>query len=905
MGGRGRGPGVESIRHNIDGARHDRDRARSEPTLGVVLLAPTRLSETFIAHEIQALMRRRLPIRVYALRPDGKVGEGIVTPPAGIAARALALGAAHIELFIRKPRRYVRLLWRKVVRRTWVRVVTAKRLGKPVSLSHVREFLLAGWLATKARQARLMHLHAHYASEPATVATLVHELMGTPVSFTAHAKDVYTASRHRLRKKIQSASFVTTCSSSVRDYLIQAAPERADVIHLVHHGISPEVLAALDLDPDLTNGRNQGETFSTAGRHSDRAPPRILSAGRLVEKKGFEDLVRALALLRERGVVFQAEIVGDGRLLPALKTLAQTHGLDGIVHFPGALEHAVLARRYPGAACFVMPSRQLQNGNQDGIPNVLLEAMAAGVPVVATRVGGIPEVVTDGVTGTLVGEGRISELATAISAVLAAPVEAAERASQARCAVRARFDLERSADRLVELWRNAGALPNTRPRELRVGYVLKRYPRLSETFILNEILEQERQGALVHIISLKKPDEGRFHSNLARVRAGVTYLPGYILPSLGLIARSNWKWLRRRPRAYLGALGIALQGGDRHRLTAFWKSCVLADVAVERHCDVLHAHFATGATFSAMLASRLSGIPFGFTAHARDLFGEHIQRSALRRKVDLASYVVVVSRASQRSLQAMVGDELARKAICIHNGVEPRLLTRHVAPHGGRGTPMILGVGRLVEKKGFAHLLTAASTLQRRGFAFRLAIVGDGPLRRELEELAANLGLEVRFLGALTHDKVMRAMAGAYAVVLPAVIAADGDRDVLPTVLLEAQALEKPVVATHLTGIPEIVEDGVTGILVQESELTDLPTALTGALERLLRDRELAAGLGIAGRKRMTARFAMSNSVAALAECMRAAAEGDGVATLPMSLPEETTHAETPHAIPLVEVEAR
>jgi len=232
-----------------------------------------------------------------------------------------------------------------------------------------------------------------------------------------------------------------------------------------------------------------------------------------------------------------------------------------------------------------------------------------------------------------------------------------------------------------------------------------------------------------------------------------------------------------------------------------------------------------------------------------------------------ASYVVVVSRATQQHLRELVGEELAAKAVCIYNGVDRRLLSQRQGQHS-RGAPLLLGVGRLVEKKGFAHLLAAADLLRARGLEFRLAIAGDGPLRRALEQQAADLSLPVRFLGPLPHDQVKRAMAGAYAVVLPAIVAADGDRDVLPTVLLEAQALAKPVVATRLTGIPEIVDDGATGLLVPEDS-AELPAALAGALQQLLRDPEFSHRLGTAGRERMAARFALASSVTALAACMR------------------------------------
>jgi glycosyltransferase involved in cell wall biosynthesis len=734
--------------------------------------------------------------------------------------------------------------------------------------SHVNEFLLAGWLAAEARSARVTHLHAHYASSPATVALLVHELTGLSMSFTAHAKDAYVSSRRRLEKKLAAARFVVTCSGAVRDYLLELAPARADDIQVIHHGVSPAVLSA-------SAGALAAESGTDLGRRQDDGNgdlPLVLAAGRLVEKKGFDDLLRALARLRADGVPFRAEIVGEGRLREPLRELARVLGLDEALSLPGALPHAVLARRYREAACFVMPSRVIDGGNRDGIPNVLLEAMAARVPAVATEVGGIPEVVVDAETGLLAPEGDVAGLASRIAEVLARPAEAAERATRAREAVLARFDLLRNADRLIDAFRQAGALPvERRSRPLRVGYILKRYPRLSETFVLEEIIEQERQGTEIHVVSLKKPDEGRFHADLARVRAGVTYLPGYILPSLKRIASANARWFGRDPGRYLATLGLALRGGDRRPFRAFLKASLVAELVDRKRIDLLHAHFATGATFMAMLVSRLTGVPFGFTAHARDIFGQHIDQQALRRKVERSSYLVVVSDATRDVLRTVVGEDLARRVRRIYNGVHPELL-RRPAPAMNGGVPLLLGVGRLVEKKGFVHLLAAAALLKARGIRFRLAIAGAGPLRRDLERCADDLGVEARFLGALTHSEVVRAMRGARAVVLPAVVAADGDRDVLPTVLLEAQAMGRPVVSTRLTGIPEIVNDGDTGFLVPVGGEKELADELATALEKLVVDRPLAARLGANGRRRIAEHFNIARNVAALSACMRAAA---------------------------------
>jgi glycosyltransferase involved in cell wall biosynthesis len=597
--------------------------------------------------------------------------------------------------------------------------------------------------------------------------------------------------------------------------------------------------------------------------------PLVLAAGRLVEKKGFDDLIRALARLRAEGISVRAEIAGGGRLRSALGDLAARLGLDGALTFAGPLPHAVLARRYREASCFVMPSRVLDGGNRDGIPNVLLEAMAAGAPVVATAVGGIPEIIADRVNGLLAPEGDIDELAARIAEVLADPVAAAERAERARATVADRFDLERNVGALIDVFRRAGAVPP--PQALRIGYVLKRYPRLSETFVLHEILEQERQGTAIHIVSLKKPDEGRFHADLARVRADVTYLPGYILPSLSIILAANLRWLRRHPGRYLATLGLALRGGDRHPFPAFLKANVLADLVDARGIGLLHAHFATGGTFMAMLASRLTGVPYGFTAHARDLFGVHINLPALRRKVEGAGYVIAVSEETRNFLCEIAGPHRAEHVRLIHNGISSALIRRPAPPLKG-GVPLILAVGRLVEKKGFAHLLGAAARLREGGAAFRLAIAGGGPLRGALERRADELEVETRFLGPLPHEQVIRAMRGARVVVLPAVVAGDGDRDVLPTVLLEAQALARPVISTRLTGIPEIVADGETGFLIDVAPATEFEEALAAAIAPLLADRRLAASLGAAGRRRMIERFDLARSVEELRRCMQEAA---------------------------------
>ncbi len=387
---------------------------------------------------------------------------------------------------------------------------------------------------------------------------------------------------------------------------------------------------------------------------------------------------------------------------------------------------------------------------------------------------------------------------------------------------------------------------------LRVAYLVKMYPRFSETFIVNEILAHEAAGVEVQIVSLRAPVDGRYHEDHARVRAGVTYVPGVELKAAQLwqlfhatAARfpTAWRILSEEP-----ALDIA------DMCQAMW----LAPVLVDRGVDVVHAHFGSVATTVARLVHRLTGIPYLFTAHAKDIYHESVDAKELRAKLAAADAIVTVSDFNLDHLHMAFGRD-AHRVVRIYNG-----LPLHRFPY----TPpadrprRIVAVGRLVEKKGFSVLVDACRILCERSEPFTCDIIGSGQeeaaLRRQID--TAQLGDRVRLVGPRPQGEVIAAMQQAAAFVAPCIVGKDGNRDGLPTVLIEAMALGTPCVSTDVTGIPELVEDGVTGLLVGQNDAA----ALAGALQRLLDDAGLRARLAGAARARIERDFDVAQNGAQL-----------------------------------------
>jgi glycosyltransferase involved in cell wall biosynthesis len=408
-----------------------------------------------------------------------------------------------------------------------------------------------------------------------------------------------------------------------------------------------------------------------------------------------------------------------------------------------------------------------------------------------------------------------------------------------------------------------GALeqPGPAPAGPRVGYVLKMFPRFSETFILNEVLELERQGMDLRIFSLKRPDDGVVHADVARVRAPVTYVPESLLRAAPTYASAHREVFRRNRPRYLRCLSIALWRALKKRrlgaLKRFLQAGFLAPLLRREGIRHVHAHFATSATAVALHLHDLTGVSYSFTAHAKDIYRHTVESDSLERKLRASRFAVTVSDYNRRYLADLEGSD---RVVRIYNGLE---IDRYAPNGAGRQRPpLVLAVGRLVEKKGFADLIRACSLLRESGPAFRCLIVGKGELEGELRRLIAELDLEdrVELAGPIPRERLLSVYRRASVVVAPCVIGSDGNRDGLPTVVAEAMALGVPVVATDVTGIPELVEDGRTGLLVPQRQ----PEALAAAIGRVLADPAWAGTLARAGRARVEHDFDLRVNVARL-----------------------------------------
>ncbi len=399
-------------------------------TVGYLTKRFPRLSETFILDEILGLEQAGVPLRLFAVAHPG---EGLTQPDVALVrsgvtyvrshgrwartrgtARTLV---AHAVLLARNPRRY----------RSALRAAVAER----ARTGTIRPFLDAGRLAVALHRAGAAHLHAAFAHGPASTARLVHLLTGMPYSFSAHAKDLYLSDPAELATKARDAAFVLTCSAAAKAGLVERV-SGGDRVLLAYHGVD--------------TGR-----FRPADRRGDGVHT-VLAVGRLVPKKGYPVLLAALRQLADRGHEVTCRIVGDGPERPALEEQVRALELDGRVTLLGSRTHQQIADEYRRADAFVQASVVLADGDRDGVPNALLEAMASGLPVVASAVSGIPEAVEDGRSGLLVAPGDPRALADAIARVLETPGLAASLGGGARTRVVAQFDRSVCAARLAPLF---------------------------------------------------------------------------------------------------------------------------------------------------------------------------------------------------------------------------------------------------------------------------------------------------------------------------------------------------------------------------------------------------------------------------------------------------------------------
>lgn len=358
---------------------------------------------------------------------------------------------------------------------------------------------------------------------------------------------------------------------------------------------------------------------------------------------------------------------------------------------------------------------------------------------------------------------------------------------------------------------------------MRVGYVLKRYPRYSETFIVNEILAHEAAGLEVEIFALRHPNDTHFQDSISRVRAPVTYLAA---PELK--ASKLWSALRKVAKQH-DDFSTVLEKAWTEDSTEVYQAAALAKIVRERGIKHLHAHFATSAAGVARMAAAFSRVPYTITAHAKDIFHQDVDPDDLRRKLEDAAAVITVSDYNVEFLRQQY-DSAADGVTRIYNGMD---LDRFPYQSARERPPRIVAVGRIIEKKGFGDLVAACAFMADTGRDFECVIVGTGELEEQLRRQIGECGLtaRVKLLGPRPQREVIELMGGAAVFAAPCVVGADGNRDGLPTVLLESMALGTPCVSTDVTGIPEVVRDGHTGVIVPQHDAASLAVALGRLLD--------------------------------------------------------------------------
>jgi len=397
-------------------------------------------------------------------------------------------------------------------------------------------------------------------------------------------------------------------------------------------------------------------------------------------------------------------------------------------------------------------------------------------------------------------------------------------------------------------------------RLMRTAIVLKGYPRLSETFIAQEILELEKRGLPIEIVSLRFPTDRITHPVHDEIKAPVRYLPEYLYKEMARVWHA-WKIVRRWP-SYKSTKDKWLADLRRdftpNRIRRFGQALVLA---AEMPADIehLYAHFLHTPASVTRYAAALRGLPWSCSAHAVDIWTT--PHWEIREKLRDLSWLVTCTGVNEGFLRNLAEDP--SKVSLIYHGLD---LSRFASedPEIRPGSPVrLLSVGRAVEKKGYQDLLTALASLPN-DVDWTFTHIGGGPLLKKLKRVAKALNLDRRitWMGSQSQEAVIHAYQNADIFVLPCKIAGNGDRDGLPNVLMEAQSQGLACISTRVSAIPELILHEETGLLAEPGD----PEDLARQIKHLITDFEFRRDLAMAGRQRVRSKFSFSNCVGPLAE---------------------------------------
>ena len=772
------------------------------------------LHETFITREVVALKVAGIPLRLYSLK---RCRDRIVHPEAApLAAETVYLPLSDGRVWMRALGELLRHPLRAASTLGWVLC----HHGWPPTdtVKAVAVWVQALALARRMRQDGITHLHAHWATMPTTAAVIASRWLGIPFSFTAHAWDIFVPNPS-LAAKLRLAERVITCTDYNRRHLAEVCPEAADKILLNYHGVDlnkfgkPVRLEAgrLAQAPERRQSTTSPSAFSLQPSASSGLPL-LLSVGRLVEAKGFETLLDAYALMRDRGVRFKAVIVGEGPLRNALERQIAARGLTDVVEMKAALPQETLRQLYAGAYAFVLPCVVADNGDRDGIPNVILEAMAMGLPVVSTDLSGIPEAVRDQQTGLLVPSRDPNRLAQGLAHLLQHPEVARTFGERGRQWVATQFDERAHMERLVT--------------------------------VMRELLDSSPAVKILYVIwSLAVGGAERVVSLLARHLDPSSYRP--------MVACLNDAGQLAGPLEEAGVPVVAMHKQGLADVRVLWR---LIRLIHRERIQLVHTHL-WGGNLWGRLAARLAGVPMVATEHNTDVW-KRPWHFAVDRWLARRTHALVAVSGAVREFYIAHGLP-ADRVETIPNGIET---DRFPAPSRSSlydtlgwpaETPVFLSIGRLVPAKRHEVFIEVMAAVAGQHPEARGLIVGDGPMRESLERRIRERGLAARVVLAGLRSDVPALLRGARAVVFTS------EREGLPMVLLEAMASAVPVVACAVGGIPEVLEDGRTGWLVTPQDTA----ALIERLRHLATHPDTARRVGLAAQADVQKRWSIKAMV--------------------------------------------
>lgn len=717
------------------------------------------LSETFVLYEILEIKKKGIDISVFSFeRPaDEIIHSDIINrdifyalnPKEDIKAFIQVI-ICNIYFFLSSPIKYLYCLFRYF-----------PKIGK-------KEFLQIFYICHLIKKYSVGHLHAHFACLGATAAMVISRFLKVPFSLTVHAHDIFVQDDF-LYEKLRRAEFIIAISRYNRDYLLRRYPD-----------ISPSKFKVIHCGVDI-------DIFSPSVR-TPRRDVAILSGGRFVEKKGFIYLIKACKVLKDKGIDFKCTIFGDGPLRKRLYKEVRELGLKEQIDFTGSINRADLIRLLGKSDIFVLPSVVTDDGDRDGIPVTLMEAMSCGKAVISTNISGIPELVTSGENGILVPQRDITALATAIETLIRNVEKRYNLGIRARNRIRESFNIRKNTSVIAELFRE----------KFKILYVnATSYIGGAEISLINLVRRLDRR-IFSPIVAV--PNDGPLVNKLKELEIEIEFIP-------------------------------TVEFSKKRLFQFIINTLNLVFLLQRRNIDLIHANSIYVAEQS-YIAGYLKSVPC--ICHVRDLVpvlgAGWIRNIAFRKMKGL----IAISDAVKNDLveKLRIPED---NIIKIYNGVDiqefyPEISGKDFREEFNLNTLKLIGiVGRLSPEKGHEIFLRAGAEVIRRRGNIRLIIIGSSELGPEdymdsLKGLIEKLNIKEKVIFTGFRDDLPTVMAALDIIIVPSV------REPFGRVIIEAMAMEKPVIATDSGGVPEIISEGC-GVLVRHGDIEGIVSAVIHILD--------------------------------------------------------------------------